>query len=92
MSSAGEPSAARAVLDRTGISLERLTAVRAAVIAGLLVFVLFALPALLSAYWIKVLTDAAIFSVVALGLNLLFGRVGLVSDRGDGPDGAREII
>jgi branched-chain amino acid transport system permease protein len=61
------------------MSLESVTAVRAAAIAGVLAFVLFALPALLSTYWIKVLTAAAIFSVVALGLNLLFGRVGLVS-------------
>src|SRR5438445_412179 len=62
-----------------GWSLERPTAVRAIVIGGLLAFVLLALPALLATYWIKVLTAAAIFAVVALGLNLLFGRVGLVS-------------
>jgi branched-chain amino acid transport system permease protein len=43
------------------------------------VFCLVALPAVLSEYWIKVLTAVAIFAVVALGLNLLFGRVGLVS-------------
>jgi branched-chain amino acid transport system permease protein len=34
---------------------------------------------LLSAYWIDVLTAVAIYSVVALGLGLLMGRVGLVS-------------
>ena len=55
------------------------TAVRVVVIGALLLFVLLALPALLSAYWMKVLTSVAIFSVVALGLNILFGRVGLVS-------------
>jgi branched-chain amino acid transport system permease protein len=53
--------------------------VRAAVIAVLFVFILFALPALLNTYWIKVLTSAGIFAVVALGLNVLFGRVGMVS-------------
>ena len=58
---------------------ERGTVVRALVIAGLLTFALVALPALLSTYWIKVLTSVAIFAVVALGLNLLYGRVGLVS-------------
>lgn len=79
MSAAGEPSAARTVLARTGISLGRLTAIRIVVIGALLLFVLFALPALLSNYWIKVLIPVAIFSVVALGLNILFGRVGLVS-------------
>jgi branched-chain amino acid transport system permease protein len=59
--------------------LERPTLVRVIVIAGLLLFALLALPAILSAYWIFVLTGVAVFSVVALGLNLLFGRVGLVS-------------
>jgi branched-chain amino acid transport system permease protein len=53
--------------------------VRAAVIAGLVALVLFALPPLLSAYWTDVATSVAIYSVVALGLNLLMGRVGMVS-------------
>jgi branched-chain amino acid transport system permease protein len=52
---------------------------RIAVIAGLLAVVLFGLPPLLSLYWIDVLTAVAIYSVVALGLGLLMGRVGLVS-------------
>ena len=33
----------------------------------------------MSAYWIDVATQVAIFSVVALGLGLLIGRVGMVS-------------
>jgi branched-chain amino acid transport system permease protein len=53
--------------------------VRAIVIVGLLVFVLFGLPPLLSGYWINVSTDTAIYSVVALGLGILMGRTGLVS-------------
>ena len=61
------------------MSVERGTAVRAVVIGGLLLFVLLALPGLLSAYWINVSTGVAVFAIVALGLNLLFGRVGLVS-------------
>jgi branched-chain amino acid transport system permease protein len=76
---AGAPGGARAAWARTGWSLERPTVVRVIVICGLLAFVLVALPALLATYWIKVLTQVAIFAVVALGLNLLFGRVGLVS-------------
>ncbi len=60
-------------------NLERPTAVRVVLIAGLLAFVLFALPALLSPFWIDILILVAIYSIVALGLNLLFGRVGLVS-------------
>lgn len=53
--------------------------VRAAIIAALVVFVLFGLPPMLSAYWTDVATSVTIYSVVALGLNLLMGRVGMVS-------------
>jgi branched-chain amino acid transport system permease protein len=53
--------------------------VRAVVIAALVAFVLFGLPPLLSAYWVDVCTAVAIYSVVALGLNVLMGRVGMVS-------------
>jgi branched-chain amino acid transport system permease protein len=53
--------------------------VRAAIIATLVVFVLFGLPPMLSAYWTDVATSVTIYSVVALGLNLLMGRVGMVS-------------
>ena len=59
--------------------LERGDRVRAVVIAALLAFVLLALPELLSTYWITVFTAAAIYSVVALGLGILMGRVGLIS-------------
>ncbi|MET9792773.1 branched-chain amino acid ABC transporter permease [Streptomyces canus] len=37
------------------------------------------LPLFTSAYWIQVLTAAAVFSVAALGLSVLYGRVGLIS-------------
>jgi branched-chain amino acid transport system permease protein len=53
--------------------------VRALVIAALVAFVLLALPPLMSAYWTDVATSVAIYSVVALGLNLLMGRVGMIS-------------
>jgi branched-chain amino acid transport system permease protein len=53
--------------------------VRAIVIVALAAFALFGLPPLLSAYWTDVATSVAIYSVVALGLNLLMGRVGMVS-------------
>ncbi len=58
---------------------ERSTVVRAVLIAALFAFVLFGLPALVGVYWVKVLTAAVIFGIVALGLNLLVGRVGMVS-------------
>lgn len=52
---------------------------RAAVIAALLAFTLLVLPPLLSGYWIDVATSVAIYTIVALGLAMLMGRVGLVS-------------
>jgi len=61
------------------VGLGRPTIARAVAIGGVLLFVLIALPELLSAYYINVSTGVAVFAIVALGLNLLFGRVGLVS-------------
>ncbi len=59
--------------------LDRGDRVRVIVIAVMLVFALFALPAMLSDYWTDVLTSVAIYTMVALGLCILMGRVGLVS-------------
>jgi branched-chain amino acid transport system permease protein len=56
-----------------------ISGVRVAVISALMVFVLVGLPATSSDFWIKVLTLVSVYSIVALGLNLLMGRVGLVS-------------
>ena len=69
----------RSAWNRIQWHLERGTVARAVVIAAVLAFVLVAVPSLVSVYWVKVATAAAIFSIVALGLNLLFGRVGMVS-------------
>jgi branched-chain amino acid transport system permease protein len=55
------------------------TLVRPAVIAALLLFVLLALPSMLSTYYIDASTQVAIWAIVALGLGLLVGRVGMVS-------------
>jgi branched-chain amino acid transport system permease protein len=55
------------------------TGIRAGIVLVLLLFVLLALPSMLSTYWIDVLTAVGIYSIVALGLNILMGRVGLVS-------------
>ena len=62
-----------------GMEIERGHVVRALVIAGLFALALFAVPELIGIYWVKILTAAAIYSVVALGLGLLYGRVGMVS-------------
>jgi branched-chain amino acid transport system permease protein len=67
---------------RTGTAPPRFTrgeGVRAVVIVALLLVILFALPSLLSTYWLKVLTGVAIYAIPCLGLGLLMGRVGLVS-------------
>ena len=52
---------------------------RGAVNAALLLFVLLALPQLLSLYYIGAMTQVAVYAMVALGLGVLVGRVGLVS-------------
>jgi len=59
--------------------IERSMLVRMAVIALLLLFVLIGLPQLLSDYYVDALTQVAVYSIVALGLGVLVGRVGLVS-------------
>ena len=53
--------------------------VRPAVILALLLLVLFAIPAIVSIYYVDAGTQVAIYAIVALGLNVLVGRVGLVS-------------
>jgi branched-chain amino acid transport system permease protein len=62
-----------------GTELTTHSLIRPAVIAGLLAFVIFGLPALVSTYYVDALTQAGIYSIVALGLALLVGRVGMVS-------------
>ncbi len=52
---------------------------RPAIILVLLLAVLFAIPALVSIYYVDAGTQVAIYAIVALGLNVLVGRVGLVS-------------
>jgi branched-chain amino acid transport system permease protein len=53
--------------------------VRVAAIAAFLAIVLFLLPATLSLDWIKTFTAVAIYAVVAAGLVVLYGRVGMIS-------------
>ena len=48
-------------------------------ILALLLLVLFAIPAIVSIYYVDAGTQVAIYAIVALGLNVLVGRVGLVS-------------
>lgn len=52
---------------------------RLGVLAVLLALVLFALPPAVGSRWLLVATSVVIYSVIALGLGILIGRVGLVS-------------
>lgn len=69
----------RARLADRAAGVDRALVVRLLVIAGLFALALFLVPTLIGIYWIKILTAAAIYSVTALGLGLLYGRVGMVS-------------
>src|SRR5271154_2106115 len=64
---------------RVGRTPSRPQLTRAGVIVVLLLFVLFGLPQLLSLYYIDTMTQVAVYSMVAVALGLLVGRVGLVS-------------
>jgi branched-chain amino acid transport system permease protein len=77
MASAGVASTARAGWRSRW--LDAGTLVRTAIIAAFLLFVLLALPELLSLYYVDAMTQVAVYSIVALGLGILVGRVGLVS-------------
>jgi branched-chain amino acid transport system permease protein len=59
--------------------LEPRAMVQPAVVLILLLFVLLVLPSLFSQYYIDASTQVAIYAIVALGLGLLVGRVGMVS-------------
>lgn len=80
MSKSRAPRGIRGIWARTASAdIERGSVVRAIVIAALLVLVLFAVPELFGVYWVKIFTAVAVYSVVALGAGLLYGRVGMVS-------------
>lgn len=70
---------AKAPLGLAARARELASPFRVLIIAGLLAFVLLALPELLDTYWLQITTSVAIYSVVTLGLGLLIGRVGMVS-------------
>jgi branched-chain amino acid transport system permease protein len=55
------------------------TIIRLSVITALLLFTLFGLPQLMSGYYTDAMTQVASYAIVALGLGMLVGRVGLYS-------------
>jgi branched-chain amino acid transport system permease protein len=69
--SAGSPRSIRRIEPRA--------MVQPAVALILLLFVLLVVPSLFSTYYIDASTQVAIYAIVALGLGLLVGRVGMVS-------------
>jgi branched-chain amino acid transport system permease protein len=66
-------------VSRVAFDIDRGFLIRAVTVAGLLVFCLFGLPELFGADWVTTFTSVAIYSVVALGFGVLYGRVGLIS-------------
>jgi branched-chain amino acid transport system permease protein len=60
-------------------NLDSRSSLRAAVIVALLLFVLFGIPSLFSLYYVDASIQVAIYAIVALGLGVLVGRVGLFS-------------
>jgi branched-chain amino acid transport system permease protein len=62
-----------------GFLRDRGTLIRASVIAVLLLIALFGLPPVMSLYYTATMTQVAIYAIVALGLGVLVGRVGLYS-------------
>jgi len=79
--SAVDTQTTQAAAPRRQISrgLQRREQIQLAIVVALILFVLLALPQILSVYWVTVCTAVAYISVVSLGLNVLMGRVGLVS-------------
>jgi len=79
VSVADESSPAVAVVPRARALVERVGPVRSVIVAVVLGILVLALPALVSTFWLQIATSVAIYSIVALSLALLIGRVGLVS-------------
>lgn len=74
---AAQSAAPAAAWSRLGLS--RGDAVRAGVIVVLVALVMFVLPALVSLFWVDTFTSTVIYAIVALGLGILVGRVGMFS-------------
>jgi branched-chain amino acid transport system permease protein len=78
----GEPDVAAevsAVDTRLPSIVTAATRTRVITIAAFMLVTLFVLPAVLSAFWVKIVLEMAAYSMVTLGLALLVGRVGIYS-------------
>jgi branched-chain amino acid transport system permease protein len=75
----GAPAAEGRAWARPGIDIDRGMVISGAVAVGLILFAIFGLPELFGSDWITTFTSVVIYSVVALGFGLLYGRVGMIS-------------
>lgn len=77
------PGAAGAATPAAGLGyplrVQRGAAVRAAAVVAFLGLALFGVPALTNDYWVLILMAAGTYAIVALGLAILVGRVGMIS-------------
>ena len=78
MSTAGARTG-RAEMVRAVRSIERGVVVRGVIIAALVAFVVFAVPTLVGADWLTTFASVSIYSIVAAGFGILYGRVGMIS-------------
>jgi branched-chain amino acid transport system permease protein len=72
-------SSGRSAVGRMRPEIRRATIVRAGIATGLVLLAVLALPAIFGSDWITTFTSVAIYSVVALGFGVLYGRVGMIS-------------
>ena len=79
MSTTSAPTQNQIEPARPSLRVDREITFRAVVILAFLAIVMFLLPSVLGSDWIKTFTSVAIYSVVALGLGILYGRVGMIS-------------
>ncbi len=64
---------------RAALDVDRGTIVRGVAVAGLVAFVVVAVPKLVGTDWITTFTSVAIYATVAAGFGVLYGRVGMIS-------------
>ena len=72
-------SSGQSAATKMRLEIDRATVIRALVALGLILFALLGLPELFGSDWITTFTSVAIYSVVALGFGVLYGRVGMIS-------------
>ena len=73
------PGREAAAPSRFAPAVERGILVRVGIIVVLVAFTIVVLPNLVGSDWITTLTSVAEYSVVSLGLGILYGRVGMIS-------------